>query len=317
MPDDALLEAAARGELRSDDGIRAQVRRMLADPRARGIVDGFGEQWLSTRRLAQWSPDAEAFPEASDAALRLAFEDEAKSFFAAFLASERPALDLLDADFAMSNDRLAAHYGTEPVGSEAMVEVPAAQGRASVLSLGGWLSLHVKGAHSSPIQRGRFISDHILCQPVPPPPAGLVVGELEFEDGLSKREQLERHRSDPVCASCHDRLDVVGMGFELYDAVGRFRAEPGLDSVGELPTGETFEGAEGLAAVLDPQLFASCLTQWLYSYAVGRTVSPEDQPAIDAIATEVVGAEQSLPALLEAIALSEAFRAPPPEGDAP
>lgn len=308
-PDEALLEAAASGALRDDEGLRTQVRRMLADPRSRALLDGFAEQWLSTRRLAQWMPNQELFPDAQDPALRKAMEDESKAFFGAFLGRDRPALGLLEADFAVLNDRLAAHYGVEPVGSEAMVEVPASQGRGSVLGLSAWLSLHSDGEDSSPIQRGRWLSDHILCAPVPPPPAGFDVGQLETgEEGLTKREQLELHRDDPLCAGCHERLDVVGMGFELYDALARQRSDPGLDTLGQMPNGETFEGAEGLAAAIDPHEFASCLTQWLYMYAVGRAVVRGDEARIDAIAAEAIAGGQSIPDILEAIVLSDAFR---------
>lgn len=314
-PDEALMQAAHDGTLDDDDVLRAQVRRMLADDRAQAIVDGFGEQWLSTRRLDQLSPSAETFPEA-DAALMASMEAESKGFFRGFLRSERPVASMLDADFAATNDRLAAHYGQPLPGSDETQEVAASEGRASVLGLSAWLALHVQGDHPSPIQRGRWVSDHVLCEPVPPPPAGLEVPTIEFEGELTVREQLEMHRENEVCASCHVRLDILGMGFQRYDALGRVRDEPGLDSLGELPEGGgTFDGAEEMAAALDREAFVACVTRWLTTYALGRSPVGDENAVIDDIAAEATTEGWSLSEVLEAIALTDGFRGH--EGDAP
>ncbi len=314
-PDDALMQAAADGTLDDDEVLRTQVRRMLADERAQAIVDGFGEQWLSTRRLDQLRPSEETFPEA-DEDLLASMEAESKGFFRGFLRSDRPVASMLGADFAVTNDRLASHYGRPlPGGAEAR-EVTAADGRASVLGLSAWLALHVQGDHPSPIQRGRWVSDHVLCEPVPPPPAGLEVPSIEFEGELTVREQLEEHRANEVCASCHVRLDILGMGFQRYDALGRVRDEPGLDSLGELPDGGgTFDGAEEMAALMDREAFVACITRWLMTYALGRSPVGAENADIDAIAEEATAGGWSLGQVLEAIALTDGFRAH--KGDAP
>lgn len=308
-PDEALLQSAADGTLDQDDVLRAHVRRMLADARATALVDGFGEQWLSTRRLSQLSPDVETFPEA-DSALMASLEAESKGFFAGFLNSERPVETMLGADFAVLDDRLASHYGAPLPGSAEAQEVASGSGRSSVLDLSGWLALHVQGDHPSPIQRGRWLSDHVLCEPVPPPPVGLEIPSIEFEAGLSVREQLEEHRASPVCASCHVRLDILGMGFQRYDALGRFRDDPTLDSLGELPGRRgTFDGAQEMAAEMDREAFVACLTSWLTTYALGRAPVGEENDAVAQIGADAMTQGSSLHDVLEAIALSDMFRA--------
>jgi len=307
-PDEPLMQAAMDGTLDDDDVLRAQVRRMLADDRAQALVDGFGEQWLSTRRLDQLQPSVETFPEVDDALLA-SMEAESKGFFRGFLTTDRPVASMLEADFAVTNDRLAAHYGEPLPGSDSATEVAADDGRSSVLGLSGWLALHVQGDHPSPIQRGRWVSDHVLCEPVPPPPAGLEVPTIEFEGELSVREQLEMHRENAVCASCHVRLDILGMGFQRYDALGRVREEPDLDSLGELPDGGgTFDGAEEMAAALDREAFVACVTRWLTTYALGRAPIGAENGAIDEIAEQATAEGWSLGQVLEAIALTDGFR---------
>ena len=148
------------------------------------------------------------------------------------------------------------------------------------MALGSWLVSHSHRDRSSPIRRGAWIADQILCQPVEAPPAGLEIGELPpLEEGLSVRDMLEQHRSDPVCSGCHAYLDIVGMGFEVFDASGRER-EDAVDTLGELPTGQTFEGAAEFAAHIDQQAFVSCLYRKLFVYGVGRAPRPDEEPSL-------------------------------------
>lgn len=311
MPDERLFAAAEAGKLASEEGLTEAVRWMLADDKAQGLLDGFAEQWLSLRQLATVSPSTEVYP--FDESLRSAMMAESKLFFADFLDNELPVTMMLRPDFAYLNDRLAEHYGLPPVGSEELVRVAATpDDRAGLLSLSAWLTTHSDAEHSSPIRRGRWLSDRILCQPVPPPPAGLEIEPLAISDDVSVREALERHRKDPSCASCHSLLDVVGMGFEVFDGVGRIRHERDLDTLGELPDGTTFEGADELAEVLDRESVVSCVTQKLLSYSLGRALVDVDRTQIDLIAQRAVAEELNLPELITAIVLTPSFRSPAP-----
>jgi hypothetical protein len=309
MPDDRLLAAAADGTLASTDGLTEAVGWMLEDPRAQGLLDGFAEQWLATRLLATASPSPEVYPDFDDE-LRQAMVEESRQFFADFLRNGEPVTAMLEPDFAYLNDRLATHYAMPPVGSTALVRVSSPElTRTGILSLGAWLTAQSDSTRSSPIRRGRWVSDRILCKPVPPPPAGLEVPPLTGNESGSVREQLEQHRSDPACAGCHSLLDVLGMGFEEFDGIARVRTEA-VDTLGELPDGSTFEGASGMAHLVDHEVFASCVTSKLLAYALGRRVGTEDAPDIDAIAERSVAENLTLPELILAIVSTPAFRSP-------
>jgi hypothetical protein len=237
--------------------------------------------------------------------------DEAKLFFADFLHNGLPVTAMVLPDFAYRNDRLAAHYGVAAVGSAEHVRVPAQDGeRRGLLSLGAWLTAQSDAEHSSPIRRGLWVSDRLLCTPVPPPPPGVVIEPIELEEGQSVRDQLEEHRSDPSCASCHALLDVLGIGLEEYDATGRLRTGL-IDNLGELPDGRTFEGGAELSALYaDSEVFAGCVTKKLYSYALGRPLQPLDAGAVDAVVSQVFEDAQDLPAMIDAIVHTPAFRSP-------
>jgi hypothetical protein len=177
------------------------------------------------------------------------------------------------------------------------------------LSLGAWLTIESDTEHSSPIKRGRWISDRVLCEPVPSPPAGLAIEPIVLSEEASVREALAQHRSDPTCAGCHAFLDVLGMGFEEFDGVGRRRTEAMLDTLGELPGGATFEGAEELSRLVDTER-VGCVTQKLFSYSVGRSVSPDERAEISRLAVEATREDYTLPEVIRAVVLSPAFRAP-------
>jgi hypothetical protein len=308
-PDPRLLAAAEAGDLSDEERLADVVAWMLRDERARGLLDGFAEQWLSIRGLHTASPSPEHFPE-FDASLRAAMADESRLFFADYLENGLPVATFLRPGFAYRNDRLATHYGLAPVESAEMVRV-GADGRAGLLSLGAWLTAQSDSERSSPIKRGRWLSDRILCRPVPPPPAGLVIDPIPVgETELTTRQQLEAHRNDRQCASCHSLLDVLGMGFEEFDGIARFRGAPELDTMGELPNGTTFEGADELASSIDDAMFVGCLTEKLFMYALGRTIQSRDAPYVREVAERAASEESTLSGLITAIVLSPPFRAP-------
>jgi hypothetical protein len=314
MPDDRLFEAARDGSLATDEGLSEAVAWMLADQKSEALLDGFAEQWLSARAAAEAKPSAELFP-AYDDALREAITQESKLFFGEFLGGDAPVVDMLRPSFAYRNDRLAAHYGLAPVGSEELVRVPAIDGdRRGILSLAAWLIANSEAEHSSPIRRGRWVSDTILCTPVPPPPAGIDIEPIELGGDKTVREQLEAHRADPTCNACHSMLDVVGIGFEDYDATAAPILGVEVDNLGELPDGTPFAGADELAEVLgDSEAFAGCVTTKLFTYAVGRAPEPSfDGDHLDEIAARAIEQRLAVAEIIDAIVHMPAFRSPAP-----
>jgi hypothetical protein len=311
-PNDRLLQAADDGTLATTDGIRQTVTWMLADPRATALADGFAEQWLDLRHLGVAAPSAETYPGFNES-VRDSMVLESKLFFLDYVENKAPLASMLEPDFAYRDATLAAHLGlTQPIGDgfERVTAVPGE--RRGILSLSAWLTARSDSTHASPIKRGSWIADNILCAPVPPPPAGLEIGLLmEAEGELSLRQSLELHRGNPTCASCHTHLDVLGMGFEVFDGVGRNIEDPALDSQGELPLGQAFRGADEMAAAMDRNEFVSCVSTKLLAYALGRALTDEDRETF-ANLPDATLRTLTLPDLITAIVLSPAFSEPTP-----
>ncbi len=313
MPDQRLFDMAAEGRLASDEGLSEAVAFMLDDPRADALLDGFAEQWLALRHLASYSPDPGMYPSFSEP-VRAAMAEESRLFFADFLTNDDPVTSLILPDFAYRNDVLAAHYGDAPVDSETMLRVPAGgDARRGLLALGGWLTATSHADHSSPIRRGRWLSERLTCIPVPPPPPGLEFEPPALGEADSVREALEKHREDPGCANCHIFLDIVGIGLEEYDAVAQPVADPDVDNLGELPDGRTFRGAAGLADLYaESEVFVECFSRTLFTYAVGRPPMAGDVRTLETIALEATAEGATLPELIDAIVHTPSFRSPTP-----
>jgi hypothetical protein len=257
---------------------------------------------------------------------------ETSLLFREVLFGGLPANQLLSADFTFVNDRLAAHYGLPAPGSSELIKVSLTGNaeRGGLLSHAAILSLTSHPNRTSPVRRGKWVMDEMLCAVVPPPPANVDVSAaaVAVEQGLTQREALELHRQDPACASCHVLMDPIGLGFENYDAIGAYRTVEGttpIDSAGELPTGEVFSGPRELSAIIaaKPE-FARCVTQKLYTYALGRPPSNEsghlDPSTIDAIAEAFSGGGYAFQDLVMAIVQSPTFltrRGDPTEAVAP
>ncbi len=319
MPDERLFDMAARGELSTDEGLSEAVGFMLEDPKAVALIDGFAEQWLSTRHLGTFVPSPDIFPGFDDD-VRSAMVEESRAFFSTFLEEGTPVANMLQPDFAFLNDRLAEHYGLELPGSEGMVRVPAFEGdRRGLLTLGAWLTATSHADHSSPIRRGHWVTDRVMCTPTPPPPPGLVFDPPELGGDEPVRDALERHRDDPGCAVCHAFLDVVGIGFEEYDGVGVHVLDPEVDNLGELPDGRTFNGADGFAKLYtESPEFVGCMTEKLFVYAAGRGIDNKyDEPALEAITEAAVAGAYDLHALIDAIVHTPGFRSPAPLEESP
>lgn len=311
-PDERLLGAAEDGTLSTAEGIRETVSWMLEDPRSSALADGFAEQWLDLRHLEKASPSEEVYPE-FDESVRQSMIRESKLFFLDFVTNEQPVSTMLRPDFAYRDAVLSSHFGVEGPQGEGFDRMAVTEGdRRGVLALSAWLTSRSDTDHSSPIRRGAWVADNMLCRPVPPPPAGLEVGELEeAESGLTLRERLEMHRSDPACSGCHSYLDVLGMGFEEFDGIGRHIDDPTLDSSGELPSGDEFRGADEMAAAMDESTFVTCVSKKLFTYALGRPIEESDLDDVPALQEPAV-VTLTLPDLVTAIVLSPAFSQPSP-----
>lgn len=312
MPDDRLFEAAASGQLDGAEGIAAEVERMLASPKARAVVDNFGGQWLATRALSRAQPDATLFPEWNDA-LRDAMAEETRRVFAEIVSEGRPMTELLDADFTWVNERLARHYGIEGVRGDDFQRVPAPPERGGILGHGSFLTITSNPTRTSPVKRGVWVLSQLLCDDPPPPPPGVEgLPETGTPTG-TLREQMEAHRSDPICASCHETMDSIGFGLENFGPTGRYREkdEAGfpIDASGELPGDRIFAGAVELAQHLkaDPKLPA-CMAEQAMTYALGRALTRKDSCALEAVTRDFEAGGFTFEALARAIATSEPFR---------
>ncbi|MEP7367341.1 MAG: DUF1592 domain-containing protein [Acidobacteriota bacterium] len=294
IPDDELLNAAVAGKLRQPAVLAAQVKRMIADPRAEVLVTNFADQWLYLRNLASITPDMRLFPDFDDN-LRQSFRKETELFFESIMREDRSVMDLLGADYTFVNERLAKHYGIPNVyGSRfRRVEFGADGVRGGLLGQGSILTVTSYATRTSPVIRGKWILDNILGLPPPPPPA--VVPALGEKHSGSKfvtmRERLAAHRDNPACSGCHKLMDPVGFSLENYDAVGRWRtseeAVP-VDADGGLPDGSKFAGVAGLRKALlqRPEVFATTFTEKLLTYGLGRGVESFDAPAIREVTRE-------------------------------
>lgn len=311
MPDAELFAAAADGSLRSEDGLREQVARMLADVKATGLRRGFASQWLGTRALALHTPDPVTFP-GFDEPLRAAMIAEAELFFGDFMVNGKPIGDMMTPDFAYLNDRLAQHYHLPLPGTATPTRTPLADGsRRGLLMQAAWLTANSASNRTSPVARGRWILEQILCTPIPPPPPD-IPPLMPPAEGQTQREMLAQHRANPVCAGCHDLLDPAGLGLEGYDGIGAERdLENGrpVDVSGALPPGTPFSGSGDLALLLaDDPRFVECLTDKLFTYALGRARAPTDVAHRKAISAALAEQGGTLDSLLELIVTSPAFR---------
>jgi hypothetical protein len=317
MPDQALFDDAKAGKLQTDEGLSAAVERMLADSKSAALREGFAAQWLNARPLLHVTKDPVMYPD-FDEPLREAMADEVKQFFGAFLESDLPLSSLLDPGFGFVNDRLARHYGLPLPGTDKLTRVTLPAGaRGGLIWQGAWLTASSEANRTSPVKRGRFMLERILCRAVPPPPPD-VPAFKDPEGEVTMRERLAEHRKSPACAGCHNVLDPVGLGLEELDGIGSLRTtEAGapIDTTGGVPTEDSsatadapYAGAAQLVAKLknDPR-FSRCLTQKLYGYALGRNLSSADTPYWEALAAAQTS-QTSVPQVLRAIALSPAFR---------
>ncbi|MEL6182326.1 MAG: DUF1588 domain-containing protein, partial [Myxococcota bacterium] len=275
--------------------------------------ENFAGQWLYTRSMADVQPDYAAYPDFDDE-LRESMRLETELFFEEFLYTGRSIDEMLTARFTFLNARLARHYGLEDAQlGDGFEQVELNGPRHGLLGQGSVLTVTSYPTRTSPVKRGKWIMTQLLCTEPPPPPPGVEgLPEVEMPTG-TLRERLEQHRSDPVCASCHETMDPLGFGLENFDGIGAYRLYDAhgfdIDASGELPDGRQFDHASGMAGIIaeDPN-FARCMTWQMYTYALGRGIEGVDTLHLRAIRSSFEAGGHTLQSLIEAIVLSPSFR---------
>jgi len=314
IPDPELLAVARANRLHERKELAHQVARMLDDPKSKALTDNFAGQWLYLRNLEFQKPDIVAFPE-FDTRLRDAMKQETSLFFSGVVRENRSILDFINSDYTYLNQRLAEHYGIPGVYGTAFrkVALDPAWHRGGLLGQASILTVTSYDNHTSVVKRGRWILDNILASPVPPPPPN-VPSLKDTKDGkpLTAREQMEMHRANPVCASCHTRMDPLGFSLENYDAVGAWRvADAGkpLDVSAVLNDGTKFNGPGGLQNVLMSRKdqFAQAFTERLFTYAIARGLEGHDMPSVRAITAKAVQDDYRIRTVIMGIVTSNAF----------
>ena len=316
IPDDELIDVAARGDLEKPAVLQRQVTRMLADPRSRNLITNFASQWLHLRNLDSMTPDMRIFPDFDDN-LRQAFRQETEMLVDSVIRENRSVLDLLRANYTFVNERLAKHYGIPNVYGSRFRRIEFGEDgvRGGLLRQGSILLVTSYPTRTSPVIRGKWILDNVLGVPPPPPPAD--VPALENVKMAKKtatiRERLSEHRANPSCAGCHRLMDPVGFALENYDAVGRWRtvdAGETIDASGTFFDGTEFRGVADLqkAILAHPEFFVTTLSEKLLTFAIGRGVDHYDAPAIRKIVRDAGGDDYRFSSIVMGIVNSMPFR---------
>ena len=314
IPDDELLTAAEQGTLKNPLVLRRHVTRMLQDRRAAALVDNFAGQWLQVRNVDTARPDVEVFD--FDESLRQSFMKETTLLVDSIFREDRSLLTLLDADYTFLNQRLAEHYGVPKVyGSQFRRVTISDPNRRGLFGQGSILTVTSYPNRTSVVQRGKWVLENLLGTPPPPPPPD--VPDLKAAPNgkvLSMRQQMEVHRANPICSSCHSRMDPIGFALENYDGVGRWRdADAGgrIDASGTLPDGTQFQGPAGLRQLLLTKYkddFVQTATEKLLTYALGRGLEYYDYPAVRAIARDASKDDYRISSLVLGVVKSMPFQ---------
>ncbi len=318
IPDDELLSLAESGRLSQPAVLRQQVQRMLSNPRSEAIISSFASQWLHLGRLNVASPNTDLFPYFEDN-LRQAFQNETEYFFDYIFRNDRSMMELIDADYTFINERLARHYGIPNVyGSHFRKVTLPDPSRGGLLGQGSILTVTSYPNRTAPTIRGKWILENILGAPPPPPPANIPALRNTNDAGkvLNMRQQMEQHRANPVCASCHKVMDPLGFALENYDAIGKWRtvdaaSDSSIDSTGTLPDGTPFNGLAELREVLIEKRkedFLLTAIEKLMTYALGRGVDYRDAPVMRSIMNKSAENDFKLSSMILAIIDSTPFQ---------
>ncbi len=323
MPDGHLLDLAHSGKLHEPETLRAEVRRMMHDPRTLTFADSFPRQWLQLRRVGMFEPDKKIYPE-YDAYLEKSMVGETTAFFREVLERNLGLREFLESDWTMLNERLATHYDIANVHGESMqrTALQLDNHRGGLLTQASILSLTSDGTRHRPVHRGKWVLESIVNKAPPPPPANVpaIKTSAPTEKKTSLREKLEAHKDDANCAACHRKIDPLGLAFDNYDAIGHWRTEeavrdgsgenPKLDPSGELPDGRKFADAAALKKLMcaDLNKFANAFTEKLATYALRRRMTFADRKPLTAIAEQTKPDDYKLATLIENLVLSDLFQ---------
>ena len=316
IPDETLLELAAKGALHRPETMQQQVRRMLADQKSQALVDNFAGQWLHIRNVRTHQPSPETLFHFDDN-LREALEQEMNLFFGSIVRENRPITDLLDANYTFLNERLAKHYGIPGVLGERFqrLSLPTDSVRSGLLGKGAILMSTSYPNRTSPVIRGKWILENVFGTPPPPPPPNVpaLAEERDPRKVLPMREQMAAHRKNPVCAGCHSQMDQLGFALENFDAIGEWRdiyaSGTRVDASGQLPDGAKFGGPVELRKLLreHSDQFLTTVTEKLLTYALSRGLEASDAPAVRAIKRGAATDNYRFASLIQQIVLSTPF----------
>lgn len=315
MPDDELMKLSSTGKLRENLG--PQITRMIADPKASEFTSNFAGQWLQLRNLVGAFPNRKLFESFYEDRLAALMKKETEMLFTHVLKENLPVETLLTADYTFINDKLAKHYDLPDVKGDEFRKVSLEKtARRGIFGQGSFLVLTSYPNRTSPVLRGQYVLENILHTPAPPPPPN--VPQLTGAGGggkrMSLREQMEKHRDDPNCASCHALMDPIGFGLENFDAVGRWRDKEGnapVNASGELVSGQKFSGPSELMKIIstdNKHNFHKAMAEKLLTYALGRGIDWYDRPAVDAIVAKTDATEGKFVPLIEAVVNSVPFQ---------
>ncbi len=317
MPDNELLLLAEQGKLSDTNLYRAQIRRMLKDPKAEAFGERFALQWLDLDRLGgEVKPDATNYPE-FDPALARSMKGEVATYFNHLIREDRPLLELIDSNYTFANHRLSELYGLKDVSGDGLRIVQVADARrGGILGMAGVHALTSYPLRTSPVLRGRWVLESLLGDKIPPPPPGVPTLDEKAAatpGGATLRQQLEQHRVKAECAACHDKMDPLGFGLENFDALGRWRDELNgqpLDVKGTLPSGEVYEGPGGLKKILMARKdkIMRHLSRKMTGFAFGRELNQFDNCVIDDAMKALEQNDWRATVLVETIAMSYPFQ---------
>ena len=323
MPDAALFDAARNGTLHQPEVLRAQLKRMLADEKAERLSSVFPRQWLQLQRVGMFPPDKKLYPD-YDAYLQKSMIQECTAFFGEVLRKNLSLREFLDSDWTMLNARLAGHYKMPDVTEDRFtrVSLKPEDHRGGLLTQAAVLSLTSDGTRHRPVHRGKWILESIIGKPPPPPPANVkpIEPTPATQPKATLRMKLDAHKSDPNCASCHAKIDPLGLAFDNYDAIGRWRTEeivsdgngdnPKVDASGVLPDGRKFTDAAEFKKLLlsDLDKFNAAFIEKLATFALRRAMTVDERSALADLAKKSKGADYKLESIVESLVLSDLFQ---------
>ncbi|TLD70442.1 DUF1592 domain-containing protein [Phragmitibacter flavus] len=322
MPDDALFSAAKGGTL-NGGGLKQEVDRMLTDSRINRFIDDFSRQWMQLHRVGMFPPDKKLYPN-YDRWLEMSMREEPVEFFREMLTKNLPMEGFLDSDWTMVNTRLSDFYGLPEPKADGFqrVSLKPEDRRGGLLTMGAALGLTSDGTRHRPVHRGVWLSEVILGKTPPPPPANVPAIEPNPPKSpkATLRDKLEAHASDANCASCHAKIDPLGLAWENYDAIGQWRthekipagvgADPQVDPSGQMPDGRSFKDSTEFKRLLieDRDKFVRAFIEHLCTYGLRRVMTVDDQDDLNAIEAEAKKNQYGVKDIIRAVAMSELMR---------